>query len=207
MNMTMESNSLDPQASFGEAETAADYRTISAGAVVGLALGGLSVLMLLAAASSLEASIILSPLPLAGVLVSLVAMRKIGRSPMEYAGKGMAIAGLLISSFFLFGGLGYASYVYATEVPKDHKRLSFDQMKPDEKEMRHSEFIPADIRQLDGKKIFIKGYIRDNGVRLNMDQFLLVRDNKTCCFGDINKVKYYDQIYVNLTKPKRSITR
>ena len=50
-----------------------------------------------------------------------------------------------------------------------------------------------------------KGYIRPGSAtsRTNIDNFLLVRDNNQCCFGDLSKVKYYDQMVVQITN-KRS---
>jgi hypothetical protein len=53
--------------------------------------------------------------------------------------------------------------------------------------------------------VFIKGYIRPGtpNFRQNATSFLLVRDNNQCCFGDLSKIKYYDQIDVDMEGPLR----
>jgi hypothetical protein len=99
----------------------------------------------------------------------------------------------------LVGGLGYASYVYATEVPLGYVRTSFDELRPDEVEQRGDLLVPRDLQKLAGQKVFIKGFMRPGSspVRTNVRQFLLVRDNNQCCFGDISSLKYFDQVLVS----------
>jgi hypothetical protein len=60
--------------------------------------------------------------------------------------------------------------------------------------------VPPAIAALDGKNVFIKGYIRPDSISVSkgIKEFLLVRDNNQCCFGDLSKVYYYDQIYVEM---------
>ncbi len=42
-----------------------------------------------------------------------------------------------------------------------------------------------DVKQLDGKKVKLRGYILPSTLfkETNIDQFVLVRDNQECCFG------------------------
>jgi hypothetical protein len=65
--------------------------------------------------------------------------------------------------------------------------------------------IPPEVKALEGKRVFVKGFIRPGSapVRVGIDRFLLVRDNNQCCFGDLSKVKYYDQIAVQITGKDR----
>jgi hypothetical protein len=108
--------------------------------------------------------------------------------------------GLFLSIGFLVGGVGYGGYVFATEVPEGYARISFTAMKPDELEERRGEAIPPEIAALDGKRIFIKGYIRPDSITISrgIKDFLLVRDNNQCCFGDLSKINFYDQMYVEM---------
>ena len=73
-------------------------------------------------------------------------------------------------------------------------------MKPTEIQERGGVTVPPDIAALDGKHVFIKGYIRPDSMAVTrgIDRFLLVRDNNTCCFGDLSKIKYHDQIDVEM---------
>ena len=102
-------------------------------------------------------------------------------------------------------GVGYGGYVYATEVPDGYTRMSFIGMKPDEIQERGGVVVPPEIAALEGQKVFIKGYIRPGSVTVprGIERFLLVRDNNQCCFGDLSKIKYYDQIDVAMTGDNR----
>jgi hypothetical protein len=113
--------------------------------------------------------------------------------------------GFALSLVFLLTGVGYGSFIYATEVPKGYERISFEGLKPTELQERRGELVSPEVMALDGKRVFIKGYIRPGSspVRTGIDRFLLVRDNNECCFGDLSKVKYYDQMAVHITSKDR----
>jgi hypothetical protein len=186
-------------------EVTPEYRALHTGAIIGLLLGIASIFMVITAASTLEGCLLVAPIPVLGIFISLRSLAKIRREPESYTGRPIAALGLALSLFFLVAGLGYGGYVYATEVPDGYERISFNGMKPDELEERSGKIIPPEIAALDGKKVFIKGYIRPDSVPVTrgIDRFLLVRDNNQCCFGDITKIKYYDQIDVSMTGSNR----
>lgn len=179
-----------------------EYLSIHAGAVLGLILGGISVVTWFTAGSDLSMTMLLAPIPLLGLVVSLSAWRTISGAREVYTGALMAKVGAALSAFFLGTGVGYASYVYVTEVPDGYARTSFIEMKPSEKDVVDRKLIPDDIFSAikNDEKVFIKGYIRPDSITFtkNLRDFLLVRDNQQCCFGDLSKVKYFDQIQVRL---------
>jgi len=144
-------------------------------------------------------------LNIAPLVCCVWALSRIRREPERYSGKGMATIGFLLSLVLLVVGVGYGGYVYATEVPDGYARISFSTMKPDELQERNGEVVPPDVSSLEGKNVFIKGYIRPDSVTVprGIDQFLLVRDNNQCCFGDMSKIKYYDQILVKMRGDRR----
>jgi hypothetical protein len=177
------------------------YRAVHTGAILGLALVVVTATFTLISWGSTPQLIFISLLnALAGVfcLWSLVRIR---REPDLFTGAPIAMLGFVLSVVFLVAGVGYGSYVYATEVPEGYARISFNTMKPDELEERGGVAVPPDIAAMNGKKVFIKGYIRPDSVtqRIGIKEFLLVRDNNQCCFGDISAVKYYDQVAVDMT--------
>jgi hypothetical protein len=177
------------------------YRVVHTGAIIGLALGIVSIFTVITATtSSFEGCLLVTPIPMLGIIVSLWSLSKIRREPEHYAGRPIALLGLILSLGFLVGGVGYGGYVYATEVPDGYTRISFNGMKPDELQQRNGVLIPPEIAALDGKKIFIKGYIRPDSISVSrgIKDFLLVRDNNQCCFGDLSKVYYFDQMYVEM---------
>jgi hypothetical protein len=182
------------------------YRAIHIGAVLGIALAVLSLAFtLVAASSSAEACMGVSFLNLAPLICCAWARSRIRREPERYSGQSMATIGLVLSLLLLVGGVSYGGYVYATEVPDGYSRISFGTMKPDELQERGGLIVPPEVSSLEGKNVFIKGYIRPDSVPVmhGIDQFLLVRDNNQCCFGDMTKIKYYDQVLVKMTGDHR----
>jgi hypothetical protein len=175
------------------------YRPLSVGAIASVVFGLLSFLTFLGGGESLGACLLLCPIPAIGIAVGLRAWARIRSMPDQMSGGKLAVAGVLLSTIGLVGGLGYSGYVYATEVPPGYSRTSFGELRPDEVEQRGSQPVPRDIQALDGKKVFIKGFMRadSTAVRHNIKTFLLVRDNNQCCFGDISNVKYFDQVLIN----------
>lgn len=193
------SNSSSEAIATNDHDDAQSYRALPTGAIVGLAMGMISVITLLAAFNSIQACLWLTPIPVLGMFISLRSLTKIRREPEHYTGGRMALAGLVMSLAFLAGGVGYGAYVYVNEVPPDHTRISFSNMRPDVAQERAGIIVPPEILALDGKRVFIKGFMRPPKVRAGIERFLLVRDNQQCCFGDLSGVKYYDQILVDLT--------
>jgi hypothetical protein len=166
------------------------YRAISTAAVASLVLGLLSALALL--------DWWLALIPFAGVIVGFVALRTIRNQPQEYTGRGVAIVGIALAVLFWLGGFGRLTYIHATEVPNGYTRVDYSLLQPRPDDPPNS--IPPEAKALDGKKIFIKGYVypglRKDGIR----QFLLVRDQGTCCFGGNPKIT--DRIQVAIDDAK-----
>jgi hypothetical protein len=181
------------------------YRAIHAGAIVGVVLGLLSVFVLISAASSFEACLLITPIPILGMFFALRSWGRIKREPDQFTGSKLAMAGFALSLLFLVSGVSYGYYVYISEVPDGYDRISFETLKPDELQERARILIPPEVQAMAGKHVFIKGYIRPGSapVRTGIDHFLLVRDNNQCCFGDLSKVKYYDQMAVQITNSQR----
>ncbi len=166
------------------------YRALSTAAVASLVLGMLSILALL--------DWWLALIPIAGVILGIAALRKIRKQPEEYTGRGAAIAGIALGVLFCVGGFGRLSYIHATEVPTGYERVDYSLLQPQPEDAPNS--IPPEAKALDGKKIFIKGYVYPGMRKDGITQFLLVRDQGTCCFGGNPKIT--DRIQVALSDPK-----
>lgn len=200
----MSSATLDYDRVAGD-DDALQYRALHTGALIGLVLGVASVFVVITAINSFGGALLVAPIPIIGIVMSVRALSAIRRHPDQYTGAVLAKIGLSLSLLFLIGGVGYGGFVYATEVPEGYIRTSFAAMKPDELQERGGLVIPPEIAELEGKKIFIKGYIRPDSITVQrgIDRFLLVRDNNQCCFGDLSKIKYYDQIMVAMVGDRR----
>jgi len=177
-----------------------EYRPLSVTAVTSLVFGLLSTMLFVAGRDSFEGALLLAPVPIIGIALGLRAISQMRSNPDQYTGGIHAKVGGALSFVCLAGGLGFSGYVYATEVPAGYVRTSFVDLKPDDIDLRGDHYVPPDVAALDGKKVFIKGYIRPDSTRYrqNIGQFLLVRDNNQCCFGDLSTVKYFDQMLVQM---------
>jgi hypothetical protein len=189
--------------SVDDTEETIQYRALHVGAIIGLLLGALSIVTLIVAAESFQYCLLAAFIPAVGILISTFSLSRIRRDSDQYTGATLAITGLALSLIFLVTGVGYGAYVYLTEVPDGYTRIEFP-LRPDEIQERNGQVVPPEVMALDGKPVFIKGYIRPDSVTVSkgIDRFLLVRDNNQCCFGSLSSVKYWDQIDVSMTNSK-----
>ena len=175
-----------------------EYQALSTSAIVAAIFGVLSPLTIFAGRDSLESALMLCPIPIVGLVIGIRALAAIRAMPDQLSGRKLAWVGIVLSAIGLVGGISYAGYVHATEVPRGAIRTSFQEFRPDDQQLAEGIPVPKKVQALDGKRVFIKGYMRADStpVRHNVRRFLLVRDNNQCCFGDMSNLKYYDQVLV-----------
>ncbi len=165
------------------------YRALSTIAVASLIVGLLSPMAIL--------SWLLVTIPVVGVALSLFALVRTRRHRDELAGEKLAAVGLALSLLFAVAGPAWLTYVYLTEVPDGYERIAYADLQPDAAQA--GQMVPPSALDLEGKKVFIKGYVypgqRKDGIR----QFLLVRDQGDCCFGGDPKIT--ERIQVTLEEP------
>ena len=168
------------------------YRALSKSAVASLGLGVLSFGALMAP--------FLLVLPFVGVFVGWRALSQLRRYPAELSGRPAALAGLALSGLLLIGGGGLHAVVYATEVPEGFQRISFRDLQP----VSAAPHLPVSPKalDLDGEKVFIKGYLYPDGQQDNIKRFILIPDLGTCCFG--GQPKLTDMVEVTLRDPLRT---
>src|SRR5690606_36495557 len=171
------------------------YRALSSSAVASSVLGFLGIANLL----SYEYGVALGILPLLALMLGGRAFWVIHRYPEEFTGKWFALAGMAMGALFLTVGWGTAGYVYATEVPEGYTRIHYQQLQPDENSP--GQIIPPSALDLNGKRVFIKGYVYPGAQKSGIKQFILCRDNGDCCFG--GNPKLTDRILVTLKDPLR----
>jgi hypothetical protein len=134
-------------------------------------------------------------LPIVTVLVAIAAISKIRKYPDEIYGIGIAKGAIAIGVFCFVASLGWHSYVYATEVPEGYTRLEFRELQEDE---RHPDAHLKTWQRMDGKKVFIQGYMFPADQKDGITSFILCRDKGDCCFG--GKPKITERISVTLNK-------
>lgn len=168
------------------------YRALSMAAVVTLVFGIVSLAGLVFP--------VLLWIPLVGIGFGVVALRRLSRQRDELTGRRAALTGLVLSVLCFGGGVAIATTIYVTEVPKDYERIGFFELQPDKRRPN----LPVSQRALDlnGKKVFIKGYIYPDDRSSDLKKFVLVPDMGTCCFG--GQPKLTDMMEVTLTDPLRT---
>lgn len=118
--------------------------------------------------------------PLLGLTFGILGLSNIRKYPAELTGKTAAVLGTSLGVALFIGGIACHVLVYSTEVPEGYQRLSFDVLKAD---ARMPDYPPPEAQEMDGKQVFIKGYIYPGQQRLELKKFVLVPDLGTCCFG------------------------
>ena len=149
------------------------YKSVSRAAIASTVLGVLGL-----ASFSMAFLLVLS---IVGLVFAVLAFSAFRKFPDEITGKSIAKADFAICLSTCILAPTYHFYVYMTEVPEGYARVDFGSLlsplgKPD--------FPPQEAMDLDGKKVFIKGYIHPTSMdTMIAKRFVLVPDLGTCCFG------------------------
>ncbi len=167
------------------------YRELSMLAVASLVLGLVSITALLFTRLIL--------IPLVGLLCGWRALHVLRERPSEMTGRPLAMIGTCLSAAMLVGSGSLAAYTYLTEVPAGYTRISWLELQPDE-QRPDLPVSPASL-ELDGRKVFVKGYIYPDNTSGQVKRFVLVPDMGTCCFG--GQPKLTDMIEVTLQGDRR----
>jgi hypothetical protein len=169
------------------------YRALSKSAVLCLIFGLLSFSALM--------SPVLLVLPATGIFVGLLSLSQLRRYPAELSGRPAAVIGLMLNILLLVVGGGLHIVVYATEVPEGFQRISFADLQP-VSAAPHLPVSPKSL-ELNGEKVFIKGYLYPDGQQDNIKRFILIPDLGTCCFG--GQPALTDMVEVTLRDPLRTV--
>ena len=162
------------------------YRSLSGWAVLSVAVG------LFAPLVAVDWAFLL--IPAAGVAAAQLALRGIARAPDALAGAGLARFGRALCIVLGLAGAAWLATSKAREAPRGYIPVSYEELKAD---AASGELYPARATELDGKKIFVKGYMYPGKVQINLRQFLVSRDNGSCEFCTPNPTPS-DLIHVTL---------
>lgn len=150
------------------------YRAISRAAILSI---GLFVLSLPGLMPTFEVVLALSFFGAAAGIYGISTVRKY---PNEYGGGLIAQIGLMLNTLLLVGGVTMHAYIYFTEVPDGYERIGFYELQMPE---QYPDSPTQRAADLDGKDIFLKGYIHPASGSGLLSRFVLVPDLGTCCFG------------------------
>jgi hypothetical protein len=148
------------------------YRALSTLAVTSVACGGLSLLVVFDWS--------LFAIPLAGIALGLLAIRRIRARPDQLAGERLALVGIGLSVALGASGWGWLAAARAAEVPHGYIAVGYADLQPDPDHAEQQ--IPPKARELSGKKIFIKGYMYPGRQQYGLKKFIISRENGYCKF-------------------------
>lgn len=181
MSAELQSLSSDQSADF-------PYRAVCRAAVVSV------VCFVLAAFGLMPTFVFLLALTIPGIIAAVSAFRSISKFPNEFSGLDLAKFGLAANLLLLVSGVSLHTYIYLTEVPDGYERVPFYKLQQPESRADS----PTELAFLiDGKPVFLKGYIHPSSGSGRLKQFILVPDLGTCCFG--GQPRSSDMIEVTLT--------
>lgn len=104
-------------------EESEDYRSLTAESVGSLILGFLSVLTFV--------SVVFIVFPIMGIVLGLLAIRKILRASEVLSGLGISTAGVALCLLFSVLGVGYQIYLYSFEIPPGYEPIKFTDLVAD----------------------------------------------------------------------------
>jgi len=160
------------------------YKSLSRAAMLSLVFGLFSLLAWI--------SPMLLFLPVIGLVFGFVGLGNLKRYPNELIGTPVAWIGLVMSLVILVASPAKHIYVYNTEVPEGFERVQFTVLNSPIPEF---DFPTPEARALNGKKIFLKGYVHPTSISSNSSKtFVLVPDFGTCCFGTQPKLTHMIQV-------------
>lgn len=180
MNSVPSNDRIEPyEDAFYEDEFDADeeyvdprYRAVNRWAVLSLVFGALSFLTVFHWAFGL--------LPAAGIVLGLLGLRQINRAIMEMKGRPLAAAGLALS--IVLGTTG-ASWLYVRQhhtVPAGYKEITFATLQHDKS--KGEMIISQKAAELDGERVFIRGYMYPGRQVFNLREFVMVPTTSHCKF-------------------------
>lgn len=133
----------------------------------------------------LSASLII--LPVFGLVLFLFARRSFRLYPQELIGRKLMVIGGAVNLVLLVASVAWHTYCYNTEVPPNYERISFSMLRPEEKSQK---LFSKVAEELDGKRVFIKGYVLPSDRKTNLKEFIFVGDFGQCCFGGSPKINH-----------------
>lgn len=153
-------------------EQATNYRQVATYSVGSLVFGILSVITFLHWS--------LAVFPLIGIVLGIIALKKIFHAPDEIGGFALTTTGIALSAIFLIGGYGWLFWSYYHSIPAGYVHVDFLELVADSKTGK----LPAHLLELaeTEQKVFIQGYMYPGKRMAGIEDFTLVRTTEHCKF-------------------------
>jgi hypothetical protein len=141
--------------------------------------------------------------PVIGAVLAMMAWWKIRAAAGAYTGGLTAIALLVLLLSLTGSAAAFHVYNYATELPEGFQRVSFATEISDKGFIVENGVsgLHPDVAQLNGKSVFLKGFMYPTRQTEGLKSFVLCKDSGDCCFG--GQPKATDMIYVEMVGDQR----
>jgi hypothetical protein len=174
MPLPLEFNSTRPR----PAKPAVRYRALNSLAVTSVVLGVLSLLTALASTGS--SWLLLTLIPLAGVVVGWRAVKQVRKAPDEWTGLKLAWLGIVLSAGLWAAGSAWVLLASASEVPFGYAPIAYEDLQPDPQTPTMP--IPQSALDMQDKKVFLRGYMQPRRQQTHIKEFILCPTNGECPF-------------------------
>jgi len=118
--------------------------------------------------------------PVAGIVLGIASLCRIGNAPEELIGRGLARAGLGLSLLFWTLGSGWLIFDRYRVVPPGYQRIAYELLQPDPDVK--GEMIPSSAFELQGKKVFVEGFMLPSRYPSRLKRFILCPRISNCDF-------------------------
>ncbi|MBU4400672.1 MAG: DUF3299 domain-containing protein [Planctomycetes bacterium] len=166
MPLFQESSSISPT------PPSARYRAVDPLAVVGVVVGGLSILTVL--------GWWLAAIPLVGIGLGLRSRRRILDAPDVLTGLWLAKLGIWLSAALWLAGYGWLTFAEVREVPFGYQHIKYETLQPDP--AHPTQPIPQTALEMDDKKVFVQGYMQPRRQQTHIKEFILCPSSGNCLF-------------------------
>ncbi|MDR2172227.1 MAG: hypothetical protein LBP59_18950 [Planctomycetaceae bacterium] len=144
-----------------------DYKSLTAETVGSLILGFLSILIFI--------SILFLIFPVMGIVIGIIAIRKILNAPEALSGLGIASVGVALCVLFAIGGVYYQYSVNSYEIPMGYEEITFEFLAEDPRtgQIKPEIILLANATQQNESRIFIEGFMQPTRNMNNITEFLI----------------------------------
>jgi len=148
------------------------YRKLSVPAVLSVVCAVLSILTVL--------GWMFLAIPLFGLYFAYRGWRQILWAPEETTGLVLVRVGFVLSLVLFIAGGSYLLYDYRHSAPPGYEKISWEMLQPDRD--KPNERVSAKAKELDGKRVFLRGYIYPTKKIIGIRRFTLVPTQGHCQF-------------------------
>ena len=117
----------------------------------------------------------------AGVL-GLLTLSKIRKTRGAFSGTKTAATGVVLGGIAALSNIGVAALLITTEIPDGFAAINFT-TDISKKGFGEKNALHPEIEAMNGKKIYLRGFMYRGKQRTGLNSFVIVKDNQQCCFG------------------------